>query len=186
MRILFFSLLAAPFFQAVHAQTVFPEVRTVHESKKVLEWAEPQDTKGLIYMGTVPRTWDNSSIAKPKMTCVLVGGNVLYLKQKGGYDAYSSYRIDPGLIQRILGEKDKFKVLEKLSIEKGPQGYQTEKQDTWAKLESSRQEGEWVLVTGKIPGESVKTFLVTRANDNQWVLKTYENERIVNYIIQVN
>lgn len=68
----------------------YTEVRTVHESKKVAEWAEPQDVSELIYMGPVPVTWDNNSIAKPKMTCVLVGGNILYKKQKGGYDAYSS------------------------------------------------------------------------------------------------
>ena len=186
MHKLFFSLLLAPIFLASHAQQAIPEVRTVHESGKVAEWAEPQDTKGLIYMGPVPRTWENSSIAKPKMTCVLVGGNILYLKQKGGYDAYSSYKIDLALVQKILASKDKFKVLEKLSIEKGPQGYKVEKQDAWAKFENARMQDEWVLIDGKIPGEAVKTFLVTRANDTQWVLKTYEQDHIVNYIIQVN
>lgn len=174
------------FLTIITSAQTFPEVRTVHESKKVLEWAEPQNTEGLIYMGKVPVTWENNSIAKPKMTCVLVGGNVLYAKQKGGYDAYSSYKIDISLIQGFLLKKDKFKVLEKLSIEKGPQGYQNEKQDSWAKFENLRQEGEWVLVDGKIPGEPVKTFLFTRANSTQWVLKTYETEHIINYIIQVN
>lgn len=179
------ALLAIPFTLCLRAQAIV-EVRTVHEAGKVAVWAEPQDLKGLIYMGPVPQTWVNSSIAKPKMTCVLVGGNMLYLKQKGGYEAYSSYRIDLGLIQKFLAEKEKFKVVEKLTIEKGPQGYVAEKQDAWAKFENARQQDEWVLVDGKIPGESVKTFLVTRANEYQWVLKTYEPERIVNYIIQVN
>ena len=180
-----FALLIVPIFSQLNAQ-IFPEVRTVLESKKVLEWAEPQDLKGLVYMGKVPVTWDNNSIAKPKMTCVLMGGNVLYAKQKGGYDAYSSYKIDLALVQKILGQKDKFKVLEKHSIEKGPQAFQNDKLDSWAKFENPRQQDEWVLIDGKISGESIKTFVITRANDTQWVLKTYENERIINYIIQVN
>ena len=185
MHKLLLPLLCLPLFSPLYAQTV-SEVRTVHESGKVVEWAEPRDMSAYIYMGPVPRTWDNSSIAKPKMTCVMVGGNILYLKQKGGYDAYSSYKIDPDLIQKQLAAKDKFKVLEKITIEKGPQGYKTEKPDILAKFENPRKEGDWVLLDGKIPGESVKTFLVTRANDTQWVLKTYEQEHIVNYIIQVN
>jgi len=51
-----FTLLIVPIFTQLNAQ-IFPEVRTVLESKKVLEWAEPQDLKGLIYMGKVPVTW---------------------------------------------------------------------------------------------------------------------------------
>ncbi len=77
-------------------------------------------------------------------------------------------------------------MLEKLSISFGPQGYQTEKQDSWATFETVSREGDWVFLTGKIPGESVKRFLVTRANDYQWVIKTHEEKRIINYIIQVN
>lgn len=183
---LFLSLLFAPVFLTASAQQIFPEVRTVLESGKILEWAEPQDTKGLVYMGPVPVTWENSSIAKPKMTCALVGGNVLYRRQKGGYVAYSSYKIDLALIQKFLTQKDKFKVLEKHWIEKGPKNFQIEKKDDWVKFENARMEGEWVLLDGKIPGEPVKTFLVTRANDTQWVLKTYETDHIINYIIQVN
>lgn len=186
MRNLFFGLTAL-LLPALHlnAQTVV-EVRTVYESGKVAVWAEPQNLDGLVYMGPVPVTWVNSSIAKPKMTCVMVGGNMLYQKQKGGYEAYSSYKIDLALIQKYLAEKDKFKVLEKITLEKGPQAFQAEKQDSWAKFENARMQDEWVLIDGKIAGESVKTFLVTRANDYQWVLKTYEPERLVNYIIQVN
>ena len=182
---LLLTLLIAPISLSVTAQ-VFPDVRTPYEFKKVLEWPEPQDLKGLIYMGKVPVTWENNSIAKPKATCVMMGGNVLYAKQKGGYDAYSSYKIDVALLQKQLAAKDKFRVLEKLTMEKGPQSFQAEKQEAWAKFENPRVQDEWVLMDGKIPGESVKTFLVTRASDTQWVLKTYESEHIINYIIQVN
>lgn len=184
-KLLFGGLLFLFSVPGIHAQAIV-EVRTVYESGKVAVWAEPQDLKDLIYMGPVPITWVNSSIAKPKMTCVMVGGNMLYRKQKGGYEAYSSYRIDLALIQKYLAEKDKFKVLEKITLEKGPQSFQAEKQDSWAKFENPRRQDEWVLIDGKIAGEPAKTFLVTRANDYQWVLKTYEPERLVNYIIQVN
>ncbi len=169
----------------LYAQTVV-EVRTVYESGKVAEWAEPQDMKDYVFMGQVPVTWENSSIAKPKMTCVMIGGNILYCKQKGGYDAYSSYKIDLALVQRILSAKSKLKVMEKLSIKKGPQGYLAEKMDAWGQFENPRQEGEYVFIDGKIPGEPVKTFLITRANETQWVLKTHEEKNIINYIIQVN
>lgn len=186
MRNLILGLLAVSLSTlALRAQTIV-EVRTVHESDKVAVWNEPQDLNGLVYMGPVPQTWVNSSIGKPKATCVMVGGNMLYRKKEGGYEAYSSHKIDLDLIQKYLAQKDKFKVIEKLTLEKGPQSAQAEKTDSWAKFENPRRQDEWVLIDGKIPGESVKTFLVTRANDTQWVLKTYEPERLVNYIIQVN
>lgn len=179
-------ILIAPAFISVDAQTVFPEVRNTHDSKKVVVWNEPQDVKGLVYMGPVPVTWEGSSIAKPKMTCVLVGGNVLYQKQNGSYVSYSSYKIDLALVMKILTSKEKLLVLEKHSIERGPLSFKNEPMGDYAKLSNARLQDEWVLVDGKIPGESIKTFIVTRANDYQMVLKTYQDERLINYIIQVN
>lgn len=183
---LLLAILIVPVFSIAKAQTVFPEVRNTHDSRKVVVWNEPQDVKDLIYMGQVPVTWDNNSIAKPKQTCVLVGGNVLYQKQNGSYVSYSSYKIDLALVQKILAQKDKFMVLEKHSIEKGPLNFKNELIGNHGKIFNARQQDEWVLVDGKIPGESIKTFIVTRANEYQWVLKTYQDEQLVNYIIQVN
>jgi hypothetical protein len=169
-----------------YAQETVSEVRTPHEHGKVAVWNEKQDLSGFTFMGQLPVLWEDSSIGKPKMTCALMGGNMLYRKTDGVYEAYSNHVIDLTLIQKILAEKNKFKVLEKLSIEKGPQGYLTQKQDSWAVPENARVQGNRVLIDGKIPGEPVKSFVVTRANSTQWILKTYEEKRLINYIIQVN
>lgn len=162
-------------------------VRRPHDFAKVHDAYHPDTnvTNKSVFLGKMPVLWVNKGIAKKKMTCAMMGGDIIFLNVEGEWEAYASFTPDFELLKKHLEVKSKFTLVEKFTISYGTEGYQSEPTSgKMGEITNPTKEGDKVYVEAKIPGISGKRFRVTNVNDTQFMLCS-DDDSLTSVLIQV-
>lgn len=162
-------------------------VRRPHDYAKVRDVYHPDTlyTKNAIFLGKMPVLWTNKGIAKKKMTCAMMGGDIIFFNLNGEWEAYASFTPDVSLMQKHLAAKTKFTLVEKYTIKYGNEGYQVQTPESkTGEFTKVYQEGDKVYLEGKISGNSTKKFRLCNVNDSQFLVTT-DDKLFSSYLVQV-